>query len=600
LSKRRARPPIWRWVFALLFVVGLLWTAAALLELWTAKRDADAALRDLRGVRAAATSDVSGFVDALASEADGPLEESTPARLEEAAETLDSAHGTTRSWLVSPYRALPVVGRQIRSFDALASAAATASGEGAEAFETAADSFEQSLDEPRTRVAAVEGLHDALVELQAGVSDLDLGPTDGLIGPLARARDRFALEYAAATATIDHTIVATEGVADFLDGPSTYLLLAANNGEMQAGSPMYLQVGLLRIEGGRFEVDDLVPASDLHLDQPTVPLDPDVAARWGWLRPNQEWRNLNLTPRFDESARMAAGMWNATGGAPVDGVLAVDVVAIEQLLEVTGPVEVDGQMLDSGNIADDLLVDQYVDFEYSRDERRERLGRVVRTAFDALNTRRWSPSVLLRSLQPVGEGRHLLAWTPDERQERAWLATGIDGRVGERSLLLSVLNRGGNKLDPYLVVEASLEITPAERAVGEEPPESTLHQVRVAVTLRNAAPTDLPRYVAGPHPQSPVGEGTYRGILSLTIPGEGGNPVIEGAEPVTVGDDGPTRVLAASVVVERDQTATVVFTFELPGAQRDLLVEPSARLPAVTWIHGEDTWEDQSAVAVSW
>jgi hypothetical protein len=501
--------------------------------------------------------------------------------------------------VVSPLRALPVVGRQIRSFDALAAAAATTADDGSVAVSEASALLESGLDDPGARVAAAVGLAETLTVLEQQLEAVDLGPSGDLVGPLQRARDRFATERERALFTIDRTVAASTGVAEFLEGPSDYLLLAANNAEMQAGSGMFLQVGVLHVEDGRIKVGELVPSSELFVDQPVVPLDPDVEARWGVLLPNQEWRNLNVSPRFDASATVAAGMWEANGNPPVDGVLAVDVAAVGALLEVTGPIVVDGKTLTADNIAEDLTLDQYVDYEDDRDERRDRLGRVVRETFTALDERQWSPSGLLRSLQGAGEGRHVLAWSPDAVQQEAWEAIGLDGRIGARSLLLAVLNRGGNKLDPYLDVSVDLAVEPdvAPRRAGTQ---TSVHRVTVEVTLTNQATEDLPRYVAGPHPESGVDEGAYRGIVSLTIPGAGGDQEVLGGVLATLGDDGPARVLASSVVVDRGDSVVVTFRFDLPEAQRDLLIEPSARLPATSWHFEGDEWDDEVPVTVGW
>src|SRR5207248_883839 len=115
-----------------------------------------------------------------------------------------------------------------------------------------------------------------------------------------------------------------------------------------------------------------------------------VADRWGWLVPTQEWRNLNLTPRFDVSASLAAKMWAAHGGGQVDGVVSIDTVALQALVAAVGPIQVDGKQLDAQNVLPDLLIDQYADFESDRGQRRDRLGRVVQESLAALDRGGWS------------------------------------------------------------------------------------------------------------------------------------------------------------------------------------------------------------------
>ena len=158
-----------------------------------------------------------------------------------------------------------------------------------------------------------------LDELSGAIADPDLGSGTALIGPVRDARERFEDQLTQTQATVDSAVISLAGVANLLEGPSTYLVLASNNAEMRSGSGMFLQVGTVTITDGAFELSEFVPAQELFLEQPGSTLDPQMAARWGSLLPNQEWRNLNLSPRFDESARMASEMWAASAGARSTG-----------------------------------------------------------------------------------------------------------------------------------------------------------------------------------------------------------------------------------------------------------------------------------------
>jgi hypothetical protein len=198
-----------RWAIRGLVALLAVWGVAALIQLYTAKTSSDAALDDLRDIREVATADVSGFVDALAGEEDSVAEETAVRRLENAAAEFRSARGSARSLVVSPLRALPVVGRQIRSFDALAAAAATTADDGSVAVSEASALLESGLDDPGARVAATVGLAETLTVLEQQLEAVDLGPSGDLVGPLQRARDRFATERERALFTIDRTVAAS-------------------------------------------------------------------------------------------------------------------------------------------------------------------------------------------------------------------------------------------------------------------------------------------------------------------------------------------------------------------------------------------------------
>jgi hypothetical protein len=97
-------------------------------------------------------------------------------------------------------------------------------------------------------------------------------------------------------------------MAELFAGNSTLLLLLGNNAEMRAGSGMFLTVGTLTVSDGRLDVGEIVPTFDFQLPEP-VTVDTDLAARWGWLEPGREWRNLGVSPRFDVTAEQASRMW---------------------------------------------------------------------------------------------------------------------------------------------------------------------------------------------------------------------------------------------------------------------------------------------------
>ncbi len=541
---------------------------------------------------ALATDDLGTFVDSIGGDVDNVPEETAAAQLDTAAHDFAEAGDRLDSIIVAPLRFVPVLGRQIRSAQALAHAANTTASSGSVAFAELNEELSGTAQSPQARMDTVRTTEKVLTELSQSLSGIDLGPTDKLLPPLANARNRFSDQYNQTVETLDSALITVRGIDAFLSGPNRYLVLASNNAEMRGGSGMFLQVGELSIADGRFEIGDFTPAGQLLSSEPGTTLDADMAHLWGQLSPDREWRNLNLSPRFDESARMASDMWVSAGNQPVDGVISIDVIGLAELLDVIGPVEVDsnGQILEVSpeNVAQYLLLDQYEDFQDDRDARRDQLGAVTSAIFDAFNSRSWSASALMQALRRSGEGRHILLWSTDPTQQAAWNELGATGKLQPDSLMVSVLNRGGNKLDQFLDVDAVLSGKSTDGG----------HRVAVDVTLTNDAPSDLPSYVEGPNPSSGLNAGDYLGLVAITIPAGGGNPTMTGADLAISGDDGPTRVLVGEVLIPAGQSTEVRVEFDLPADWTSIDVEPSARVPAVTWHLGDNQWKDDQAVEV--
>jgi hypothetical protein len=287
-------------------------------------------------------------------------------------------------------------------------------------------------------------------------------------------------------------------------------------------------------------------------------------------------------------------MWKWRTGEDVDGVLAIDPVGLRSILAATGPVEVDGRPVGADNVVQEVLLDQYAGIDaddVAQAARRERLGAIARATLAALDAGDWDTATLLEQLRVAGEGRHVLAWARDRTQQRGWRSMGLGGELDHDSLLLAVLNRGGNKLDQFLDVSGRIELEPGD--------DETLATVRVTIT--NSTPPDLPRYVAGPFPGRTYPAGTYVGIFALDVPDAARRIVVDdGAPLVAAGSDGPARVVATDVSLARGTAREVVVRFALPPGPGEMVVEPTARLPGVQWSDATGAWEDGADHTVRW
>lgn len=493
--------------------------------------------------------------------------------------------------LLLPVRLVPVVGRQVRSAAALAAAAAQVSESGA----TAAAEVAAALADPPAsgaeRVAALEQLGAAVRRAEGEIRVVPLGPRDGLVRPLADARNQLADEIAQTRVALGKASAVTAGLSELLRGPRRYLLLATNNAEMRAGSGMILSAGVLSVAGGEFRLEEMQPTADLQLPGAGVTVEGDQAARWGWTNPGREWRNLGMTPRFDATAALAAQMWESRMGQPVDGVVALDVIALRAVLTATGPVAVGDLGVGADNVERHLFHDQYEGLAYDRtfqavqSARRDEQGLIARAAVAVLQGGGLDLKRLGAEFAGAAAGRHALVWSKHPLEQSAWEAAGVSGQLASNSILPALLNRAGNKLDQYLEMEADLEA--ARGSDGG-------HDVTVTLRLTNMAPDGLPLYVGGPHPETgDIPAGTYLGLVALTVPAEARDLTFgPGVTTNVIGPDGPTQVVATEVRLARGEQRSVVAAFHLPRSQREVLIEPSARVPPVRWRAGEHRWID--------
>jgi hypothetical protein len=578
VADHRTRPARWGVVIGALVVLG--WLALAVLMLIVAHHDVS------QGVDA--IDEARRHADAAAV-SEGRL---LPA-LRQARSRFARAHARVGGPVLAPLRVLPFVGRQLSSVSALAGSATKATDAAIGGTVDAQGALSGPTGDLASRSRTARELAAVATRLDERLSRLSLGPRQGLLPPLARARNRMATDVEVLRATLRKGATGGSALADFLAGPRRYLVFAANNAEMRAGSGMFLSVGELEIGPDGIHLGDMRSVTELHLPEGGVPVTGDLADRWGWLSPGVDWRNLMTSPRFDAAAPLAAQMWVALGNRPVDGVLALDPVTLSEMLGAVGPVAVEGRQVDRDNVQAELLHGQYL--RYPDDaviaQRRDELGELARSVFGELNNGGWSVSQLGAGLARAAGGRHLLLWSAQAGEESAWQTLAVDGSLHPDSLLVSVLNRGGNKLDWFLQVSSDVSV----RSVGHD------SEVAVSVHLANHVPDGEPTEIAGPDVNSGVGAGVYLGILTVNLPPTARDARFDGVDQLAVvGADGPSQVIGFQLEVAPGAERTVVARFRLPGRRGSLQVEPSARVPSIEWTSGSISWSEKSRKFLSW
>ena len=567
-------------ISAVVALVVVAWLVMAGMEGWRLRADA------LAGTRAAHTArqSVAGAQDVLDRRPDEAL-----AR---AQRHFADASERARSWVLAPFRVVPVVGRQLRAVEAVAVGAATIADVGADGLAEVRAVLEAPHRSGPERVALLRRLADVAEHARARLDRVKPGPGGALVPPVADARDDLVEELADLRTSLEDGHALASVLGDLLEGPARYLVLGVNNAEMRSGAGMPSNIGELETADGHMRLDEMRPVAQVPVSDAAVPRSGDSAARLGWPGADRGWSSLLTSPRFQVSASLAAEMWGAAGNRPVDGVLLLDPLALEAILHATGPVEVDGRTMSRDNVVEELLVRQFLRVPDGRpEEHQDELGVVAPAAIAALDRGEWSTAQLADGLNDAVRGRHLMIWSKPPHQQDAWHATEADGSLGPDSLMVSVLNRGGNKLDPYLRVQADLELRP------EEGHGSAV----LRLTLRNEAPEGTPGLVVELQPGSEGTEGDYVGIVAVTLPEASTAGAIEPASELSrAGLDGPTQVVAAGVVVARGEEQTVVVRFTLAADRRSLRVEPSARAPSVGWTFRGATWVDDRARMVAW
>jgi hypothetical protein len=514
--------------------------------------------------------------------------------LDEAHAEFSSAQSDLSSPLFAPVTIVPVVGRQLRSVRALSSAAGTVSAVGSAFLVRVHTVINQPHSAGPQRVASLDTLASVSTASAAQLRHLDTGPSQGLVSPLAKKYNQFVSQLDSAELRLTRAGAVSAAAASILSGPQNYLVLASNNAEMRAGSGAFLDVGVATTSDGAVHMGTFGPSGDFSLAAGQVAVTGDLQRNWGWLHPSLDFRNLGLTPQFDVTAPLAAQMWTARTGQTVDGVIALDVAGLRQLLVATGPVTVGGTSVSADTVEQYLLHDQYNGVTYvagSASDRVDALGSLARAVLTQLQGQSTDLKSLASSVSSAVAGRHLMIWSRDPVHQAAWVVSGVSGSLAPSSVDVSLLNVGGNKLDQYMGVHVAVSTRRSGSGTA----------VTMTTRVTNTTPPGQSQYISGPFPGDPAPYGSYIGVVADNLPAAASHITVTGAGPLAVdGAEGPTWVVGAPLTLDAGDTTTVVTRFVMPGAHGSMTLVPSARLPVEQWTADGRSFDDSVPVTVTW
>jgi hypothetical protein len=505
-------------------------------------------------------------------------------QLDAAASDMKSAHFRLANPLVQPWRLVPIVGRQISSAIDLTNSGKDVAQVGSNALKQANALSQMSKT---NRQATLTQLASIASTANGQLNRLNLGPNGRLISPLTHARKQMLTDVITVQQNLQRAAAGANGMASLFNDNGSYLIFAANNGEMRSGSGMLLSAGVLNTGNGRVTVGDMKDVGNYTVPNDSVTWPDQINKLWGFLQEKGKFQDLMLSPRFDVSAPLAEQMWKTSTGQQVDGVMVVDPEMLQSILKATGPVTADGQTFTADNIQHYLLYQQYVGLTASTNlSRRDGLSDVAQAAFAAIDKGSWDPITLARSLASAANGRHVLLYSNNAKVNQYWNVAGVAGTLDENSMMLSLVNLGGNKLDQFMKVDASVK----------EDVIASGYDVTVTAKVTNTAPTSGPPYVLGPFNNSGLATGEYDGLLNFNLPQDATGIVFDGQQNEFLsGPDGPTQAIAVQADVKAGQSATYVLHFYRARTAQFTRVMPSARVPATVWHYGSDTWSDTQA-----
>ncbi len=546
----------------------------------------------------------------------GPLAEQAEGHLREAKRLAHSSFG------LAPLSMVPGLRSQVHGLRQVVDVTA---GLGAVA-RREADGLQSELHKGASadrRLVLIDRLVGAVDRIRSDVARTRVGVRGFLLPPLSSARDQLVHELAKIRHKLNQSRESLAAMRKFIATDHNVLVLGSNNAEMRGGNGMPLSAGIAHIHNGQIDVGDFVPTSDLwNPIGPVGNLPPDLTKTYGWntggFAVGQEWRETDVSPNFVETAPIYARMALRQGMGKVDGVVMVDALALRALIQATGPVVLAGTRYDASNVIQQVLNENYKIYgrltANTRNARLDLQSQLAKLVFKEFNTRPVSATKLAASLLDVAPGRHILAWSADPAIQATWERMGIAGAMRPDSMLVSVENISGNKLDYYIIPYVGLDVRRDERGDW---------LVTAAVAIYNPPRAGTSQQIEGVGTPD-VKPFDHRVYLDLHLPGDAYSVsmlrpkkakevwlrrVLTGADPLpnnemlqpgftVIGLDPPNKVVGTRYTIPYKTSRTVVVQFHLPRIDDHIVVLPSGRMVPQVWSLGPQTWFDSAQFTV--
>ena len=369
--------------------------------------------------------------------------------------------------------------------------------------------------------------------------------------------------------------------ADLLgfQGPRTYLLLIQNNHELRATGGFISAVGVVTIENGVLGDIELTDSYNIRRDDVDHPWAPE---------PMREHmgidlvfiRDANWSPDLPTSGYLARTLYNQDAGALVDGVITVDLRAVELLVGALGPLKVKGS---EEKVTGENLVEQIKQFwdrpletgdtkesagvqEWWR-QRKDFMPALAEAALNRIRSGNYNPLAVADAAKRALDERAIQVWlvNPDidaVLAQREWNGA-MQPVDGADFLGLVDTNMGYNKVDSVLGRSVDYVVTWPD---GADQPALA----EVAITYRH--PVEVPDHVCDQSPRygdnyDAMTERCYFDYVRVYVPAGSELVSAEGVEAdsveVSPGEKG-TTVLSGFFEMAPGAEHVVRFRYRLP------------------------------------
>ena len=297
-------------------------------------------------------------------------------------------------------------------------------------------------------------------------------------------------------------------------GTRRYFLSFQTPSEARGGGGLTGLFGVLEARDGRIRLTRVAPIAEL-MDQRLQPVPAPTWYRqtYGPFKAQVEWQQANFSPYFPVAAEVFLKMFEQAEGESLDGVVAMDPIALGQLTRGTGPLSARGFDVEitPENAADVLLRQVYDHFGSDEAAQDRYLARLTRELWARLAGGEVDVAGLATGLAEAVAGGHFKVYSRNGEDQDALAHLGAGGdftQDGPNIQLVFHNNAAANKVDYFL-----------QRTIRTRIRLDNEGNARVTTTavLKNNAPPGPESYLLGPGIRGDTA-GLNRMYLSFLLP----------------------------------------------------------------------------------
>lgn len=135
------------------------------------------------------------------------------------------------------------------------------------------------------------------------------------------------------------------------NGPRTYLIMACSEAELRSVGGFPGSTGLMTVDNGKLEIGEMTAPnlSFAQSEDEVLELTDEERTLFG-TRAGEYFYDAGYNPHFPRAAEIMKSIWDANKKPPFDGIISVDPVFLQSILELTGGVTTsDGVAVNGSN-----------------------------------------------------------------------------------------------------------------------------------------------------------------------------------------------------------------------------------------------------------